>query len=161
MSNLDQGAAALAAAKVNAVKAGEEGIKKEQEFAPVLFEQTMKAFGLTQGASDDTKPEQQDLIDSIEREGSKTKVTAPHARAIEAGASGHEITPRDDSEHNFLKFQPSGSNEWVQVKKVEHPGNNPFNYLDTAAALSAERVEEIAGDDINAAIREAGFTQKS
>ena len=157
MSDLDDGAAALAKAQVNAVEAAEDGITEQQELAPVFFAQTMKALGLQQSASNDTKPEQEDLIDSIERSGSKTKVTAPHARAIEAGASAHEITPREDSPHDFLKFQPSGSNEWVTVKKVDHPGNDGFNYLNIVAEMVAENVERIAKEDINQAIVQAGF----
>jgi len=117
----------------------------------------MRQMGLTQTESNDTKPDQEDLIDSIEPRAFGAAVTAPHARSIEGGAREHEITPKGFTRNEFLKFQPDGSNEWVRVKKVDHPGNDEYNYLQKAALIVSQDIDKVAEEDINSAIQRAGF----
>jgi hypothetical protein len=114
------------------------------------IERTIESMGLVGDPSD--KPGQIALKDSFITVGGGEKIvvtsTAPHAAAIEEGASNHPIMPDGD---NLLSFVPENPSEYPQASGDEyvpfgtwydpeegvvfstgiedHPGNKPYNYM--------------------------------
>lgn len=63
--------------------------------------------------------------------------TAKYSAAIDRGARPHDITARRKP---FLVFL--GKTGWVRTKRVKHPGNRPYRFLEGATQVAGRLLQE-------------------